>query len=106
MISNKKKTRRQKSKQAWEDHRRKLLDRVGYTKLKAKHGQSAPADMPDYSVDSRYKLSNTIGNGLRVKTGGQHADAKQFPIYEAHKSNPVLMIPSDGKEFSGGKKPN
>lgn len=105
-ISKKKIQKKVDSKRYIKEQREKMLAMSGYSALKAKHGKSERPPMPDYKVESRHALSNKAGNGLKVRTGAEHPDAKQFPIYEGHKSNPVLQINFDGKQYSGGKKPS
>lgn len=105
MKSKKKRAKQKASQEAWSTFRKDLLMKTGYTKLKAKHGSSLKPDFPDYKTESNYSLSDTIGNGLKTKSGANHADARKFEIYEGHKQGPMLMVPSDGREFSGGKKP-
>lgn len=104
MQSKKKQAKKAQSKIAWTKFREEILKKSGYTKLKAKHGKSARPEIPDYKVESPAPLSNKVANGFVQRTGAQHKDAKKFPVYEAHKSNPVLMIRTDDSKFAGGKK--
>lgn len=103
-ISKNKQNKLARSKQYIKEQRSKMLLECGYSKLKQKHKASQRPDMPNYKVESKYQLSDSIGNGFKKLSGAHHPDAKQFPVYEAHKSNPVLQLSFDGNQFSGGKK--
>mgnify|MGYP006869342480 CR=1 FL=1 len=105
-ISKKKINKAKNSKLYIKEQREQMLAKCGYTALKQKHGKSKGVEFPDYKVESRYQLSNNVpSNGTKIKSGAHHPDAKQFPVYEGHKSNPVLLTSFDGTQYAGGKKP-
>lgn len=104
-ISKKKQAKREASKKYFAEQRETLLAKVGYTKLKAKHGKINPLAIPDYKVESKHPLSHKVSpNGLKVRSGAEHPDAQKFDLYEGHKQGPTLQINFDGKQYSGGKK--
>ena len=104
-ISKKKQAKKAASKAFIKEQREEMLAKVGYLDLKRKHGKSLGPQIPSYKVESKHELSQRIPpNGLKVKSGAHHPDAMHFPVYEGHKSNPVLQINFDGKQYSGGKK--
>jgi hypothetical protein len=82
----------------------KTLNRTGYNDLKAKHGKVSVVEIPNYKVESKHALSNTVGNGLRIRTGAHHPDAKQFPIGNDHKSGYRLIVATDDLKYMAGKK--
>lgn len=105
-ISKKKIAKKAASKRFIKEQRETMLAKCGYNALKEKHGKSKGVAFPDYTVESKHQLSNKIPvNGLKNRSGAHHPDAKQFPVYEGHKSNPVLLTKFDGTQYAGGKKP-
>lgn len=94
-----------KFKAVYEKEMKKLLDRVGYTRSKAKYGKSKGPDFPDYSVGD-HRLKYKSGNCFAPTTGKKQLppDAKQFPVGNSHKQGPMLIIGTDDLQYMGGKK--
>lgn len=82
----------------------KTLNRTGYNDLKAKHGKVSVVEIPNYKVESKHALSNTVGNGLRIRTGAHHPDAKQFPVGNSHKQGLELVYSKEYVSQMNGKK--
>jgi len=104
-LSKKKLAKKLKSKLFIANARKDVLKQVGYDKLKAKHGKSAPVEIPNYKVENPYPLSNKAGNGFKKATGAQHPDAIEFPVGNDHKSGMRLIVKSDDLAYMSGKKP-
>lgn len=104
MISLKKQQKKIKSKSYIAEERMKMLEKFGYNDLKKKHRKSIRPDFPDLKINSKYELSNSIGNGIKKKTGAEHPDAKLFPIQQVHKQGYTLFTRADDPKYAGGKK--
>jgi hypothetical protein len=84
----------------------KLLKKIGYDKLKAKHGQGNPRlEIPSLKTDN-HRDRYPSGNGFAKATGKKqlHPDAKQFPVGFSHKSGLQLITQFDDLKYMSGKK--
>lgn len=96
-----------KKRQKQQDPRlAKLLDRIGYTRLKAKHGHSRRPDFPDLTVggNHRERFPSVGGFAPTAPRAEPPAGAKTFPVDISHKQGPMLMTAFDDPTFLGGKK--
>jgi len=104
-ISKKKAQRKADSKKFIKEQREKMLAKVGYADLKAKHGKSKRPDIPDYKVKENVPLSNRVSpNGMKVKSGAHHPDAIQFPVGNSHKQGLELIYSPEYASQMNGKK--
>lgn len=104
MESKKKQKQKKAKKEAWMKFREGVLKKVGYDKLKAKHGKSARPEIPSYKTEYKVPTSDKVGNGFKKKTGAQHKDAKQFPVGNSHKQGLELIYSEKYAVDMNGKK--
>ena len=82
----------------------KTLNKTRFHEIKAKHKNNRGIEFPNLKVHSKIPLSDKIGNGLMVRTGAHHPDAKQFPVGNSHKQSLELIYSKDYVQYMNGKK--
>lgn len=83
--------------------RKRLLARVGYTRMVERGLVSQRPAFPDLSVEVRVApTSDEVGNGYARPS--LPPDARQFPVGVSHKQGPMLITAIDRLEDMGGRK--
>lgn len=84
--------------------RKKLLKKIGYTRMVERGLRSSRPEFPDLSVDTERlaPTSDRVGNGFAKPPLPE--DARQFPVGHSHKQGLELVLPGE-IEWMGGKKP-